>query len=150
MVVEVDGPKHYCCNDLTRMTGTSRLKHRLLAAQRHRWAAVISINLVEWEPLGYSPKKKQAFLMRKLRDAGVELEAYSFGLGPDARRQCALLEGAHCTTEVLLGGGGGEGVVPTGAAVARGKSKSTMTKSPPPPAPKTTKGGGGGGRKPSA
>jgi hypothetical protein len=112
-VIEVDGPTHHCINDPARMTGVSRLKHRLLAGQRHRWAAVVSVSLLEWEPLKFSARKKQAFLEQRLREAGVgDLEAYRFGVGTDARRQCALLDPEElCCTEVLgparRGGGGG-------------------------------------------
>lgn len=102
MVVEVDGPTHHCVNDPGRMTGVSRLKHRLLAAQRHRWAAVVSVSLTEWEPLGFSARKKRAYLETRLRWAGVKLEAYQFE-GQDGRETCALVDAEEvCCTEVLL------------------------------------------------
>lgn len=103
VVIEVDGPTHYCRNSPQRMTGVSRLKHRLLLAQRDRWAAVVSVSLPEWEPLGFSGKRKRAFLEARLRGAGVELDAYRF----EGQQECALLDPAdHCSPEVLLQGQG--------------------------------------------
>lgn len=102
VVVEVDGPTHHCVNEPGRMTGVSRLKHRLLAAQRHRWAAVVSVSLTEWEPLGFSARRKRAFVEGRLRGAGVKLEAYQFE-GQDGRQACALVDAEEvCCTEVLL------------------------------------------------
>ena len=107
VVIEVDGPTHQQRNDPTRTTGATSFKHRLLSSQRHRWAAVVSVSLTEWEPLGFSARRKQAFLEARLREAGVgNLDAYRFGAGgDDAQTQCALLDPEeHCSTEVLVAG----------------------------------------------
>lgn len=94
------------------MTGTSRLKHCLLAAQRHRWAAVVSMSLHEWTIAGYSPKKKKAILMAKFKEAGItSLAPYVFASSKKGQRECALLDGTHHSPYVRRDeeeGGGGE------------------------------------------
>eukprot|EP00624_Nannochloropsis_granulata_P007215 evm.model.NODE_6830_length_5188_cov_14.805899.2 len=110
LVVEVDGPTHYLVNAPERMTGTSRLKHRLLAAQRHRWAGVVSVSLLEWSQGGYSATKKKNILLKKFREAGVSsLAPYVFTADGKGQRQCALLEGTHHSPFVRLEDGEVEG-----------------------------------------
>jgi hypothetical protein len=109
IVVEVDGPSHYYINDPQTMTGTSRLKHRLLTSQRHRYAAVVSISLHEWAECGYNIKKKKAMLLRKISEAGVKsLKPYLFATNREGQRQCALLDGTHHFPYVLRKEDGGE------------------------------------------
>lgn len=123
MVVECDGPTHQCVNDPGRMTGVSRLKHRLLAAQRHRWAAVVSVSLTEWEPLGFSARKKRALLEARLREAGVNVDAYHF-VGTAERQACALVDPEEvCSTEVLLRDTSGARSRTPGAAAAGGGAR---------------------------
>ena len=110
LVVEVDGPTHYLVNAPERMTGTSRLKHRLLAAQRHRWAGVVSVSLLEWSQGGYSATKKRNILLKKFQEAGISsLAPYVFAADGKGQRQCALLEGTHHSPFVRQEEGEAEG-----------------------------------------
>ena len=126
LVVEVDGPTHYLVNAPERMTGTSRLKHRLLAAQRHRWAGVVSVSLLEWSQGGYNSSKKRNILLKTFQEAGIlSLAPYVFAGDGKGQRQCALLEGTHHSPFVRQEegeaegggvGGGLEGLESTGSS----------------------------------
>ena len=48
VVLEVDGPHHYCQNDRSSMLGNYRLKQRLIEAQGWR---VVHIPFYEWDSL---------------------------------------------------------------------------------------------------
>jgi len=63
VVVEVDGPHHYCRSDESsmRMLGNYRLKQRHLEAQGWR---VVHVPFYEWDPL--EPGQQRVYLTHKL------------------------------------------------------------------------------------
>ena len=111
VVLEADGPVHYCINDVHRMTGKSKLKQTLLKAQRNRWAAVIVVSLNYWMSAKNSKTRKRALLEAKFAEEGLDLEVYRYGQGSEAEISCSLSTGQHVSLSVMgvSGGGGGEG-----------------------------------------
>jgi very-short-patch-repair endonuclease len=63
VVVEVDGPSHYCTTDTRRELGKTRFKRRLLTAQGVR---CVSVLYFEWEAL-QSAAQRQEYLRQKLQ-----------------------------------------------------------------------------------
>ena len=64
VVLEVDGPHHYCQNDRSIMIGNYRLKQRLLEAQGWR---VVHIPFYEWQHPDMKAEKRLVYLKDKLK-----------------------------------------------------------------------------------